>query len=334
MVKNIFRFFVIVMLSLAGLVLITPVISFNDLLYPVRIDSAYVSRQQFVYEKQLTSNQTDSGEVFIYSPQQLNIHYMNMSYTLRDSVTLKGWMAIDTLHMSSPLLLIIPDISEGAICYLSSMKQFCDRGFNVCVMDLRAQGESEGAYYTLGQTSADDVKQLIADLRKLPFVSNIALMGSGTGAAIALKTMKDSAYAEALILQNPLVSLDTYFHEIAVAQWGNFILPVLPPMIRRYESKTGLQVSNYDYVSMISDVTVPVMVTAANFMDKKIIEQALTIYKASPYVKKQLYIDAASFMIKTRDENSKTYYDKIGAFISISMPSKSKKTRFRKLAFQ
>lgn len=332
MVKNIFRAFILLLLATIALVIITPVLSFKELLYPVRIDSVYLGQQQVVYENQLLQGEADSMKVFIYSPEQLNIPYMDISYTLRDSVKLRGWMALDTLHMQSPLLLIIPDISEGVISYIPAMKQFCDRGFNVCVINLRGQGNSEGIFYTPGATSARDLKQLILDLKKMPFIGNVALMGTGTGAGVVMKLLSDTALAEVVILQNPLVNLSRYFRDKAVNRWGNFILPILPALIRAYEDQTGLSVSAYNYVKMINKINIPHMMVAANFHDKKIIDETIELYNASLHSKKRLYIDAASFRKTTDIENNKMYYDKIAAFINSSMPAKTKKTRFRKLA--
>jgi pimeloyl-ACP methyl ester carboxylesterase len=334
MVKNIFRFFIVLNLATIALVIITPVLSFNEMLYPVRIDSAWLNQQQHLYEIQSHKEHPDSLNVFIYSPQQLKIQHMNINYSLRDSVKLRGWMAIDTLHMKAPLLLILPDITEGAISYITAMKQFCDRGFNVCVVNLRGQGESEGNYYTPGATSARDVRQLILDLKKMPFIENVALMGVGTGAGVAMKLMADTAMAEVLILQNPPVRLSDYFRDKARSRWGDFILPILPALIRAYEDKTGLSVSAYDYTKMIRKINVPQMMVTANFQDKKNVDETLTIYHASNYYKKRLYIDADSFLKPTGQENGKVYYDKISAFIRSSLPSKTKNPRFRKLAME
>ncbi len=332
MVKNIFRAFILLILATIALVILTPVFSFKELLYPVRVDSVYLAQQQVVYENQLQEGLKDSMKIFIYSPAQMNINYMDIIYTLRDSIKLRGWMALDTLHMQSPLLLIIPDITEGAINYIPAMKQFCDRGFNVCVINLRGQGDSEGDFYTPGATSARDVKQLILDLKKMPFISNVALMGNGTGAGVVMKLMSDTAVADVLILQNPVVTLSGYFRDKAISRWGNFILPVLPALIRAYEDETGLSVSAYDYSKMIKKIYVPHMMVVANFPDKKNVDETIELYNASENYRKRLYIDVASFRKTTDIENNKVYYDKLASFISSSMPSRTKKTRFRKLA--
>ena len=320
-------------LAAAILVVMTPVLTVNKLLYPLKIDSSLVSQQQIAYEKGIQSGLSDSEAVFLYSPSQLNLNYVDVNYSLSDSVILRGWLVRDTLRRQSPLLLIIPDISEGAINYLPVMKQFSDRGFNVCVINMRGQGNSEGFYYDFTFQAAKDIIEIVSEIKKLPFVDYVAILGNSTGAAIALKAVSDSSsIADVLILQNPPKTLAQYFNQQAVKEWGNFIVPVLPAMQRCYEQQTGINFGDYDYLKMVQNLFVPHMMVASNFFSKKIVKETVAVYHASNYYRKQLFIDNASFGKATGFENSKKYYDRISAFINSSLSSKTKKTRFRKLA--
>ena len=331
-VKNIFRLSMVLLVATAWLVIITPILSFNSLLYPVRIDSAYVSQQQLLHEKRVADGSLENTPVFIYSPEQVAVPYMDIRYTLRDSVQLRGWMALDTLHTQSPLLLIIPDITEGAIEYIPAMKEFCDRGFNVCVINLRGQGNSEGNFYTPGVASVNDIKQLVADLKKMPFIGHVAMLGNGTGAGILIKANADSSLADVLVLQNPPSSLSGYFRQKAIEEWGEFIVPLLPALTRSYENRTGIAVENYNYLELVSRIKIPHMMVTANFNSTRVLEETVAVYNASTVFKKRLYVDAPSFGKKTSVRNEKAYYDRIASFVHISLPAKTKKTRFRRLA--
>ncbi|HMT30954.1 MAG TPA: hypothetical protein PKD91_16905, partial [Bacteroidia bacterium] len=124
MIKNIFRLSIFLMIASAALAIITPVLSVNNFLFPIRIDSAYVSQQQLAYEKKIQAGTADTIINFLYSPGQLEVNYIDLTLTMKDSVQLKGWMSIDTTRMQSPLLFIVPDINEGAINYIPALKQF------------------------------------------------------------------------------------------------------------------------------------------------------------------------------------------------------------------
>lgn len=140
-------------------------------------------------KKKFKAGTSDTIINFLYSPGQLEVNYIDLTLTMKDSVQLKGWMSIDTTRMQSPLLFIVPNINEGAINYIPALKQFCDRGFNVCVMDMRGQGASGGDFYNPGEKAVADVIYMVNELKKMPFINQVALMGNGTGAGIILKQL-------------------------------------------------------------------------------------------------------------------------------------------------
>lgn len=334
MLKNIFRLCILSILATAVLVILTPILPVNNLLYPVRVDSAFVSQQQLLYEKKVQAGAIDSVINFLYDPSQLEIHYIDVTLTMRDSIRLKGWMSIDSTRMQSPLLLIIPDINEGCISYIPALKQFCDRGFNVCVMDMRGQGISGGEYYDPGMNAVNDVIYMVNEFRKMPFINQVALMGKGTGAGIVLKAVADSAVADVLVLENLPVGMKQYFRRKAMQQWGMNIQLIMPALIRSYERKTGINFDDFKFLEILKTTKIPQLFVVANFDTKKEIDESLKLYDASTYEKKKLYIDTNTFLKPKGLANNKTYYDKISSFINTSLPPKTKKTRFRKLAFQ
>ncbi len=139
MLKNIFRLTILLQFLAIALVVITPVISVNKLLYPTRIDSAFVNMQQLQFQKMKEATQSDTSAIFLYSPSQLQINFTELEFPMPDSIKLRGWMAIDTTKMISPLLLIIPDMLEGAIDYIPAMQEFSARGLR-CTASARNCG--------------------------------------------------------------------------------------------------------------------------------------------------------------------------------------------------
>ena len=313
------------------LVMVTPTLTLNSMLYPSRIDSVFLSQQQLYYEIALEKGKADSGRTFIYSPSQLRVHYLEMTYTLPGDLVLRGWMAMDSTRALSPLLLIIPDISEGAINYISTMKHFNERGFNVCIMDMRGQGRSDGQLYNPG-LAAEDVIALVSELKKMPFIDKVAILGIRSGAGIAIKAASLSPFtADVIVLQNPPVSLSKMVKQQAVREWGDLIKFFIPSIIRSYSQKTGLNLDDFNYEMLIGELTIPQMTVVANYTSKLTVDEALEIYKASTYFRKRFFTDKESFKKPAGVDNSKQYFDKISAFINSSLPGKRQKTRFRKL---
>lgn len=332
MVKNIFRFSVFLIFLSSVFVLITPLFSVNSLVYPPRIDSVFVSEQQYLFESKMKAMGADSVQVFIYDPSQLNINYIDIDLPMADSIHLRGWMAIDTTRIISPLLLIIPDISEGAIDYIPALKEFSSRGFNVCAMDLRGQGMSDGEKYLPGETSVNDLAYLIKQLRTMPFINHVAVLGSGTGAGIAISLLNDSTHADVLILQNPVTTFNYFFAQTGSTFFSSIPEVFSPAIQRSYEKQTGINIAELNYEKIISELLIPQMFVTANFQSGDRIRQTLLMYDASTYFRKRLYVDTETFLKRPGFSNSKEYFDKISAFINSSLPYKSKKVTRKKLA--
>jgi predicted alpha/beta-fold hydrolase len=332
MLRHLFRLTMFLIFLTAMMVLVTPVLTVNSLLYPIRTDSASVMMQQISFEKQPPESR-DSTRMFLYSPRQLQLNYVDYQVTLPDGDTLRGWLVLDSLRSLAPLLLIIPDISEGAISYIPALKEFADRGFNVCVLNMRGQGNSDGEMYDMTQRASNDLRYAVRDLKKIPFIEKVAVMGIRTGAAITIKAFSDSSrFADVMILQNPPLSLQRYFVQHVISDWGRFMIPVIPALKRAYEEQTSIQMEHYDYRNLLVNIFVPHMLVAANYPGRKIMDETVALYHESNYYRKRLLIDTESAGKPPGFSNSKKYYDRISAFINYSLPPTTKKSRFRKLA--
>jgi len=332
MAKNIFRLSVLLILTAAVLSLVAPMFNLSGILYPVRIDSVYVSQQQLNTQKYISGGGIDSGRVFLYSPAQLRVNYIDLELPMRDSVILHGWLAIDTVHLQSPLLIIIPDLTESSIHYIPAMKEMCDRGFNVAVINLRGQGNSDGEMYNPGPVSAGDVREIIKQLRQLNFVTNVAVWGNRTGAAVAAQALTDSTEADVLILQNAFISFRRYFRQYASTAWGELVTSILPALVRDYRKSTGIDIDSIDMRKLVNRIQIPTLHLAANFYTKRVVEETIAVFRDSENPKKALYINIDSFQMEHGLGNTKEFYDKIAAFISSSFPAKTRKSRFKKLA--
>jgi pimeloyl-ACP methyl ester carboxylesterase len=332
LVKNLFRLSMLLLLATAVMVLVTPSLTLNSMLYPVRVDSTFLAQEEINYEMMLEKGKADSGKVFLYSPAGLRLRYMDISHKTPDSTRLSGWLTIDTTRQKAPLLLIIPDIHQGAIQYISSMKQFTDRGFHVCVMDMRAQGRSEGTVYHPGY-AATDVISLIHELKTLPFIDKAAILGVGTGAGIAVAAVSISPFiVDALVLQNPPTALDELIMKNSLNEWGWIIGPLLPSIVRAYEQQTGIKTGDMNFGKLLSEMSIPQMYVAANHSSNRVVNETTAMYRSSGYFRKRLLIDKSTFQVPPGLENSKAYYDKISAFINSSLPGKFRRAKARKLA--
>src|SRR5262245_59763277 len=138
-------------LSLAELLLIcvlvmsitVPFIVMPDIFYPERIDSLYVKNQEQKLLQGDSSVLKKNASVFLYNPGSLNLPYEKVQIRTLDSAVLKAWY-IPSDNTQNIIVLIIHDINESRISCLSLAKALQSRNIDVCLMDLRAHGSSEG----------------------------------------------------------------------------------------------------------------------------------------------------------------------------------------------
>ena len=110
------------------------------------------------------------------------------------------------------------------VYYLNALSEFPKRGIHVCVIDMRGQGMSQGNYYDPAVKSISDLKKITAQIKKMTGVSGLALLGSGTGAGIIINAaFENDTIANALVLQNPPLSLSDVYSEQAEHEWGSVV---------------------------------------------------------------------------------------------------------------
>src|SRR5258705_12955283 len=204
-------------LSLAELLLIcilvmsitVPFIVMPDVLYPQRIDSLYVKNQEMKFLQGDSSAVKKNAEVFLYNPGSLNMMYESFETRALDSVVLKAWY-IPSDNPQNFLVLILHDLGDSRISCLSLAKALQNRNVDVCLMDLRAHGSSGGNEFSPGPLAVNDVRQVIDKLFEEYYVEQLAILGIGTGAAIAVQTAAIDDRVSAIVLQSPCRSLDKY----------------------------------------------------------------------------------------------------------------------------
>ncbi len=331
---TVFRTSIVVLVCTASIVFVSPFLNVNGLIYPTRIDSTYFSQQENLYEKYVLEGGIDSGRIFIYNPGEIGIRYHEAQVQVEEGIFLKSWIAGDTIQDPTASLIMIPDISESRIHYLKDIKEFVDRGYRVCVVELRGQGSSDGSVYSIGHEAANDISLLIDQLEIDEGFRDIAIMGNRTGAAVAMQVTLDDPRIEVLVAKNPFISFGSYFSDYAQNYWGPWVLPLCRIIKRDAERTIGFHPDSLDLSLLTHFIEKPSLYVAANFYTENVAREALHLYRASEVSKKKLIIDRSSVFTENGFSNSKQYYDRISAFIASSLPPTEKRSRFRKLVLR
>lgn len=326
----ILRLSFILLLLLICLYLATSFFSITELLYPAKLDSIYVHTQQLQYEKELDDGKLLPEKTFLYNPSQLNLISNDFSILTHDQIKLKGWYIVDSVKKSQNTLIIIPDINESKISYIEAASEFIARGINVCLMDMRAQGESEGTFYTMGKITLSDVMVIIDSLISINKTQNIVLMGVGTGAAIALQAAEEDQRIKVLLLQNPFFSLEEYIASYAKIKYGRLSKWFYGRMKKDFEKEIGFSADSLNLSILAAKVKIPTLFISV--ISEKNLEFRPTerLFDVSIAVKKEWGVFIKQDENNKGLEERKKYYDKAAAFINSNVQQKTK-SKFRKL---
>ncbi len=303
-------------------VFITP-----ELIYPNRVDSLYV---KYEVEKNINKVTGKSVQAF-FNPASLGMKYENFDVKTADGLLLRGWY-VTTGEAESNTLLIIHDLSESKINYLNFIKQMNDRDLNVCVVDMRAHGNSEGDEFTTGIVAASDVKIIFDSLLKKPETNHIAVFGAGIGAAIAIQNASLDGRGDVLILQNAFANFADYVEDYSKRKWGGTAFILHSVLERELEDRLQYELIDLDLSEIIKYVTIPTLFICGSNDEIISPRNTYSMYDSSGAKEKNLILVKNAKHNTIEQHGGEEYYNKIAEFILNTVPRKPKDTRFKKLA--
>ena len=109
------------------------------------------------------------------------------SFAGRD-VRLEGWTCAATVQPRRGTLVYLHGIADNRTSGVNIIRRFTALGFDVVAYDSRAHGDSTGDPCTYGYFEKDDLRLVLDQLN----ASNVVLLGTSLGAAVALQAGHDS----------------------------------------------------------------------------------------------------------------------------------------------
>ena len=200
---------------------------------------------------------------------------------------------------------------DGTFAY-DYADEYLKRGWNVLIPDLRAAGESEGQFITMGAFESRDVFDWA---NKIPSDAQIVLHGVSMGAATVMMTA-------ALEPKNLVAVVEdcgyTSAYEMFTAQLEKiFGLPEYPAMpcaniVCKIE--TGVKISDAAPIEVIDKIKVPVLFIHGD-EDKLVPFEMMTqLFDACAAPKDKFVVEGAGHADAKR-ENPAAYFDKVFAFL-------------------
>ena len=153
------------LLLLAAFIFLCPVFVTPDLIYPNRVDSLFVRFESERVIKSAMPGQLVKQLPVLFNPGSLDLSYQQFNVRTGDNKILRGWY-ISADDAEANTILIVHNLNQSKIQYLNMARQMHDRGLNVCLVDLRAHGNSDGDVFTPGLKSVTDLKCIVDSLLK------------------------------------------------------------------------------------------------------------------------------------------------------------------------
>ncbi len=333
---NLNKFFYLItglLFLLAAFIFACPFFITPELICPVRVDSLYVKYES---EKNAISNPQDVVVKInppLYNPGSLGMAYQNFNIKTADSLTLRGWY-VSTGEEESNTLLIIHDLSQSKISYLNMMKQMYDRGLNICAVDMRAHGNSDGDEFSPGMVTVADFKIVLDSLQKKKETNHVAVFGAGLGAAVAIQLASVDERCEALIVQSPFVNFYDYVNNYVKRKWKimGFVLHVV--LERKLEKQLQYELKDLDLPEIVRYIKTPSLFICGGNDEIIAPVETYATYDSSGAKEKNLILVKKAEHDNIEQIGGEEYYNSIAQFIANVIPKKVKDTRFKKLALQ
>lgn len=324
---KIFKYTAFFLIFMGILIIFTPTINVNELLYPVRVDSAYVKLQQKVFMKNSEVDSTGNSDLFYFNPGQYDLNYRRLEVHTCDNLLLKGWFIMN--ESSAPTLIIIPDLNESKISFLKAAREFHDRGFNVVLMDMRAQGESEGIMQTFGTKEYEDLISVMDSVYKYVDNRHIAVFGKGLGANIALNAAFHDKRIGCVIAQSAFNNTEEYIHRYARSKYGKLTNTFYPLMRRQMRHLMPLSIDSLAYDSMMTKLSVPTLMLAATDDRVVPVSDSYRLYTLLKIRNKNFFQVRGAGHDNMDDVVGSDYYEQIAVFIAGAFPKPPVRSRFR-----
>lgn len=301
-----------------------------DLVYPLRVDSLYVKYESEQVGK-TSKDQNAKSLPVLYNPSSIGLKYENMDVKTQDGLMLHGWY-VSASDEESNTLLIIHDLSESKINYINLVKQMHDRGLNVCVMDMRAHGNSEGTEFTPGMVTVSDFKNIVDELFKKPGTNHLAVFGAGIGAAVAVQVASLDSRCEVLVAQSPFSDFSGYVENYSRRKWGRLTSVFKIILERELEKRLQYELTDLDLSEIIKYVKTPSLFICGSNDEITRPFETYAVYDSSGAEEKNLILVKKAGHHNIEQLGGEDYYNSITRFIVNAIPKKTKETRYRKLA--
>ncbi|HOZ90662.1 MAG TPA: hypothetical protein PLU85_01460 [Bacteroidia bacterium] len=311
--------------SLFLLLYFTSLFSISELIYPNRITVKSLTAEFHNLKKDELVIDKD----VIVSPSQLNLNYRNFDVAIHDHFTLHGWY-ISGEQPATTTVLLLHDWNESKLSMIKTAEALYQLGFNVCVVDLPAHGESDGEKFIIDQ-SMNHCLEVVADsLYCLYETDNIAVVAYGLSGIIAASWIKVDSRSHCMILVDPVPGMIAKINELVKEKWNGFSMLVTPFAQIKYRQKTGIDADSLNLQEYLGHLRTPLLVAISDSATDLEIIQSVRIFEEAKSPNKKIWTNQTRSFIRIDTDAEKNMYRAMAAFINSNISSEKPKIKVRK----
>ena len=206
---------------------------------------------------------------------------------------------------------------DGTFAY-DYADEYLKHGWNVLIPDLRAAGESQGKFITMGALESLDIARWA---EKIPQDAKIVLHGVSMGAATVLLTAANQNIKNLVAVVEDCGYTSAY--EMFTAQLNKIFglpeYPVMPCANFVCKLKTGVKISDAAPIDVVNKISVPILFIHGD-EDKLVpFEMMNQLFDAATTQNKEKFIVNGAGHADSKRKDPAAYFDKVFTFLEANL---------------
>ncbi len=328
MLRKIFPFLLVGTGVFLILVYFTSLFSISELVYPDRITSVSVLEN----EKEKTDIRKDTLSLndLMMDPAQLGLSYVDFNVTVDSNFRLKGWYVKQQDAVTAKTILLLHDLNESKISLLQSANVLYQLGFNICLVDLPAHGESDGDKFLINEVSAGYISTVLDSLYCLLETNRVAIYATGISGFLAVKCLVNDRRADVLVLQNPPNTFNKLLRQRVKEKWGVFAAWVYPLAKLKYKKSAEIEPDSLNLSEWVKRLKKPVLIALTDSVTDDQAKDALHVFENIESGKSKIWTSQSRSFITNDVDVENNMYRAVAAFINTNATDKTRKVKSKK----
>lgn len=273
------------------------------------------------HEKRIESEK-DKYDELVDSYLANNVRKETVDIQSKDGIKLKGHFYIDDVKNHNDWVILIHGYRSDHVGMLDYMPGYFELGYNVLAPDMRASGESEGQYITMGWHEKEDLKLWIDLILERDPDANIVLHGQSMGAATVLMYSGEDGIPsniKAIVADSGYTSVWDIFASELELRFGLPEFPLLHIADHIANFRANFKFSEASSLEQVKKADLPILFLHGKEDDFVPFYMMEELYEAKPDPKDYMVSEYAGHVEALYDlngESGKSYFEKIEEFLN------------------